>query len=221
VALHSPPPRVANIYLYETLMTLGRYQEAWGVMTGSAEQVAFLPHHQKALAGIDNLTLARICLEIGQPQDAWGYWQAGAAAFIDDPKMGPYVRSLGAAVQAHLGMADDARKQIRYVAEVLDAKPLPRGSKLDNYAYLIRAASLLGDHGDCLRFLERYRELKPYVADFPRTLYYAGESCFRAGDRDGAMSRYREAASACPESIYAEHALTRLSEMGVSAPSFP
>lgn len=218
VSLQSPPPKVANIYLYEVLMLLGRYQEAWGVVTGSSEQIAFLPHQQKATAGIDSLTLARVCLEIGQPQDAWSYWQGGAAAFIDDPKMGPYVRSLGAVLQAHLGMADDARRQVRYVAETLETTTLARGSKLDKYAYLVRAAALLGDHADCLRFLEVYRALKPYRADLPRTLYYAGESCLRTGDRDRAASLFREAASACPEAIYAEHARTRLSEMGVALP---
>lgn len=210
VSLVTPPPRVANIYLYEALMALGLYQEAWQVVTGVAEDVAFMPHHQRTYAAIDNLLLCRICLDFGRAEDAMSYWQHGMKGFQNDTKMAPYLRAMGAVILAQLGRTDEARAEAQWVERTLQTAPLGRGNKIDCYFYRIWSTSLTGDHADCLANLARLRALEPFPYTLAKPLTFAAESCLSAGDRDTARALLAEATEACLESPWAQKAKERL-----------
>jgi hypothetical protein len=136
------------------------------------------------------------------------------AAFAGNAKMQYFIQAFKAVLLAQLGRSDEAFQTMLVTGEKVATAAVGRGTKVDTYCYLCRAASTLEDHDHCLQYLESYREMNPSPADYPRTLFFAAESCLKAGDFNRAAKLYNEAADTCPEVVYAAHARLRLQEIG-------
>jgi tetratricopeptide (TPR) repeat protein len=156
---------------------------------------------------------ARVCLEEGFYEEAQSFVESALELFAGDKRMECYCRAILSAVLVNLGLDDERRETIEHVIATVYTLPNVNVGRRDPYANIVRSASLLGDHEQCLSLLSKFREFEPTLTELTKALYFAGESCVKAGDISAAMALFHESAETCPEAFYAKRSAKRMSEL--------
>jgi len=212
-AMQQPPNQAVVGALFEALLAVGRYQQAWNALTQQNEDIHLTPHDKRKYSGLDHMRLARVYLEVGMHHEARRHIKTAIQCFSGSKTMETYCRAVECVVLVNLGLSDACRDSMHRVIDMVESVLDGQVGNTAPHAFLVRAAYLLGNHEQCIGLLDRYRELPHISPDLAKTLFFAGESCVRAGDLGGALALFREAAESCPEAFYASRSLKRANEL--------
>jgi len=202
--------RVANTCLFETLMTMGRYQDAQNAISQSREStVMFVPSKERRSTGAMNLGLARAAGELGNFNQALDL-VASATKDFQNNSMSAYCDSIRFWLLAERG---DAASEWMVATESKVKSVDSPGAQRDIFGMLTRGALATGDYALGLRFAMCLLDLGPHPVDLPRAHYLIGECRRGLGEIDAARSAFNEAIGLGIETIWTKRARERLAEM--------
>jgi len=205
--------RVANIYLFETYMTLGRYDEARDTILYSGESSTLtIPSNEKRSAAAMHLALGRIHAETGHFDAALAELSLASPVFTE-LKMAAYCKCMAAWFQAGAGAKETALTSMQEGAQMAERLSDSPGSQRDDYSMLARAALLLGEYDSALGYAGRLFARHPHPADLPQAHYLVGEARRGLGDADAARAAYQAGWATGIRSVWMERIRERFGEI--------
>lgn len=208
-----PDERSAKANIYETLMDLGRFDEARDVLVGSAAAGSLpLVHHEKRSSGVESLGCARAYGELGDFGAALDELEKVKDVYTD-PKMASYCRAMEAWLRAGQGEREQAARLIDESVVAIKKLPELPANRRDSYAMLARAALEMRDFDAAYRFASDFANFEPVPCDVAKGCCLLGDALKGQGNLQGAKLAYEKGLAAGIETVWAKRIRERCAQL--------
>ena len=223
------PSRIDIAVEAECLRDMGRFDEARSVMRRHFDGPHFpQPRLERKMQALGSLGMAWIEARAEQPEAAWEHltdardglklivsstiWPPSPGA--GEEKLVLWCDATAANILTQQGRMAEARRLIDSIESRLTPFATDRATQRGVYGHLARAALRMGDLAECRSYCRRYEECLPPPSLRPTIQYLYGETHLRLGETDAARDCFRQAAAPGIDSLDAQRAAARLSELG-------
>ncbi len=211
VSLSLKARRIARISEYECFCSLGRFQEAREMLEQASRAQGLVQADSEGRSqAIHALGRASLDCEEGKAEEARRHLEEAASELAREEKLGLICAALQAWVCSLQGERDAAFAQMAKAEEMAQKLEGSRGTQLDCFSKLGRAALCLQEWDRAETYWRRYLAIGPDPVEVPRGWYYLGETYAGQARPEEARFAYERAVGSGLETHHTRLARERL-----------